>query len=82
MRAPMAAPKRVCTVVSVSMVTSRSWTWAASHTRCRMARWIFNICPAALRCSDAKNRQKVDWGGSRTTFRMPTNIGSRSRKRR
>src|SRR5450755_1050212 len=52
------------------------------HTRSRRTYWSFNICPATLRCSEARKRQKVDCGGSRRIFRMPVNIGSRSRKRR
>src|SRR3954454_14383869 len=65
------------------MWASLRWSTAApAIARPAGGRWIFSICPATFRCSEARNRQKVDCGGKRSTFRMPVSIGSRSKNRR
>src|SRR5258706_391992 len=76
---PSVGPYTVCTVVSVSSVTSFNPTWAASHTRCRICRPTSSSCRATARCSDAKNRQKVLCTGNSPTSRIPVSIGSRPR---
>src|SRR6266404_2460348 len=78
-RAPFCRPYTVCTVVSVSSVTSFNPTWAASHTRCRICRPTSSSCRATTRCSAAKNRQKVLCTGSSPTPTIPVSIGSRPR---
>lgn len=64
-RPPSWLPNRVCTLLSVSRVTTFNGTCAASHTRCRSSRWTFRIC-AATRSGSGRETSPKRWIGVAT----------------
>jgi len=56
----------------VSKVTASNRMLADCHTRCRIDRWINNICVATLKWSDARNRHNVDCGGTAVLSECPS----------